>query len=49
MTTLAYTETIRCARCNVPLGDVEHTPETGHVMALCAVCFGDKALVMVSR
>ena len=49
MTALAYTETIRCARCNVLLGDVEHTVETGHVMALCAVCFGEKALVMVSR
>ena len=49
MTALAYTERIRCARCNVPLGDVEHTPETGHVMSLCAVCVVDKALVMVSR
>ena len=49
MSVLAYTEKIRCARCNALLGDVEHTVETGHVMALCAVCVVDKALVMVSR
>ena len=46
---LAYTEKIRCARCNALLGDVEHTVETGHVMALCAICATYKALVMVSR
>lgn len=49
MTALAFTERVRCARCNALLGEVEHTIDTGHVMALCAICVVDKALVMVSR
>lgn len=49
MTALEYTEPIRCAACNTILGDVEHTVNTGQVMALCEVCGRDRALVMVAR